>query len=104
MRTGESLHGSDDTVSVSGRVAALRASPEAMTPTSPQAKGRGPPLGLHVLAVDDDSTNLRLCVRMLESLGCSAETLTDGDELIDMVTGTWGVQLVFVVLLVAYQS
>ncbi len=39
-----------------------------------------PPLGLHVLAVDDSVGNRRVCARMLATLGCTCVLAGDGDE------------------------
>jgi CheY-like chemotaxis protein len=38
--------------------------------------------GLHILVVDDESTNRRLCDRMLTRLKCSVTCLEDGDEVL----------------------
>jgi CheY-like chemotaxis protein len=35
-----------------------------------------------VLIVDDESANRRLCLRMLNKLGCTAEALEDGDQVL----------------------
>ncbi len=39
-------------------------------------------IGLHVLVVDDESTNRRLCERMLKRLKCTVVCLEDGDEVL----------------------
>jgi CheY-like chemotaxis protein len=38
--------------------------------------------GLHVVVVDDEATNRRLCERMLKRLKCTVVCLEDGDELL----------------------
>lgn len=44
-----------------------------------------PHFKLHVLAVDDNVTNLTLAVKLLEKFGCTAETAGNGREAIDAV-------------------
>jgi CheY-like chemotaxis protein len=39
-------------------------------------------LGIHVLYVDDEPTNLRVGARILAQLGCSCEVLEDGDQVL----------------------
>lgn len=45
-----------------------------------------PRFGLHVLAVDDNVTNLTLAVKLLEKFGCTSETAANGREAVDAVT------------------
>ena len=38
------------------------------------------PLGLRVLYVDDEPINRNLFERMVQRMGCTADVLSDGDE------------------------
>jgi len=44
-----------------------------------------PQFKLHVLAVDDNVTNLTLAVKLLEKFGCTSETAANGREAVDAV-------------------
>ena len=65
----------------------------ALTEPSNSSKNRGmeelsfhpfdPPL--HVLVVDDDTTNLMVVEKMLKTYGCTVETATSGKEALDKV-------------------
>jgi CheY-like chemotaxis protein len=37
---------------------------------------------LRILVVDDEAVNRRICLRMLNKLGCTAEALEDGDQVL----------------------
>jgi len=54
---------------------------ETSTPTSPGSKGT------RVLLVDDQLLTLKVCVDMLESMGCTVETATDGLRALDKHAG-----------------
>lgn len=48
------------------------------------------PLGLHVLAVDDERTNRLVVGRMLSRLGCTYELAEEGDDALALVFGSTG--------------